>query len=249
MSHLSTTYWCFVLNWHLTATVSCIQLSIQHFHLNIPEATWTLHAQNWALPLPWPQPCPSQSVTVHPYQGLRLEPWTHSCHFPWPATSNWTWISSVLPPQTLSISSATMHFFCLDYCNNFELCFFLLKSIHHTEARAIFEKCKSYCLTPSSLFLILDSLVHAKKNVQAGLIILHPTSPNVNHSVTSYWPVDSVQNLPLDLQSLWDLPLSSPLTEFPHNWPCGPSTEWGSRPAQSPSFPTHSHPPDSVTTL
>lgn len=34
--------------------------------------------------------------------------------------------------------------------------------------------------------------------------------------MTSYCPMDNIQNLSFDLQSPWDLPLSPLLTELPH---------------------------------
>lgn len=49
------------------------------------------------------------------------------------------------------------------------------------------------------------------------LYILHPTSHNINPSITSYCPVDNIQNPYSDLQSPWDLSLPPLFTELPHS--------------------------------
>lgn len=155
--YLPKLYWYFVRYWHLTASVSCVYPTIssasplEHSKSNLNFTHPKLKSTFAPAPvLVLCAPVSGSSCLPGAEARRRLIP-DPSPGLPHPIHHQFPQFCLQNITQTLSISSATMHFPSLHCCNSLSHYPFPLKSIHHIEARVISEK-MSVILPHSLLF-------------------------------------------------------------------------------------------------
>ena len=100
--------------------------------------------------------CLSKSVVLHPYHMLMPGTWDSFLTAPTPNIQSVT--SSLKPTSKMyhELSPSPLRP-CTSLtwitASDLQLCPFLSQSICHTKGRGVFEKCKSYCLSPYSFSL------------------------------------------------------------------------------------------------
>ena len=144
----------------------------------------------------------------------------HSWPLPWSATSHPSPVLSVLAPErnTDSLHLQCYHAFPFPIVATTSN---IVPSLSNPFTTKKPEWClrKMSIILPRSLVFSFQLWIHRKRQRMYRQVpyILHPSSHNVNPSMTSYCPVDNIQNPYSDPQSPWNLPLAPLLTELPHN--------------------------------